>query len=155
MSKFLSIVENMYNDLTDDDKIAIMATSWKKVKDNPTAASGEDRQLAKKYEDLKRAKTQLANAPKPLSDVKEADGDDDVVDQTQDTDSEEPIADTLSPEGEVFYVDLIKKALFVDLDNIELSAQEKGIVTHDVTLENAKEVAETLRKIISDFGLGV
>jgi len=154
MSKFLSIVENMYNDLTDDDKIAIMATSWKKVKDNPTAASGEDRQLAKKYEDLKRAKTQLANAPKPLSDVKEADGDDDVVDQTQDTDSEEPIADTLSPEGEVFYVDLIKKALFVDLDNIELSAQEKDIVTHDVTPENAKEVAETLRKIISDFGLG-
>jgi hypothetical protein len=154
MSKFLSIVENMYNDLTDDDKIAIMATSWKKVKDNPASASGEDRQLAKKYEDLKRAKTQLANAPKPLSDVKEADGDDDVVDQTQDTDSEEPIADTLSPEGEVFYVDLIKKALFVDLDNIELSAQEKDIVTHDVTPENAKEVAETLRKIISDFGLG-
>ena len=144
----------MYNDLTDDDKIAIMATSWKKVKDNPSSASGEDRQLAKKYEDLKRAKTQLANAPKPLSDVKEADGDDDVVDQTQDTDSEEPIADTLSPEGEVFYVDLIKKALFVDLDNIELSAQEKDIVTHDVTPENAKEVAETLGKIISDFGLG-
>jgi len=77
-----------------------------------------------------------------------------VVDQTQDTDSEEPIADTLSPEGEVFYVDLIKKALFVDLDNIELSAREKDIVTHDVTPENAKEVAETLRKIISDFGLG-
>ena len=155
MSKFLSIVENMYNDLTDDDKIAIMATSWKKVKDNPTAASGEDRQLAKKYEDLKRAKTQLANAPKPLSDVKEADGDDDVVDQTQDTDSEEPIADTLSPEGEVFYVDLIKKALFVDLDNIELSPSEKDTVTHDVTPENAKEVANVLQKIINDFGLGV
>lgn len=151
MSKFLSIVENMYNDLTDDDKIAIMATSWKKVKDNPASASGEDRQLAKKYEDLKRAKTQLANAPKPLSDVKEADGDDEVVDQTP---NETDTVDTLSPEGEVFYVDLIKKALFVDLDNIELSSQEKDIVTHDVTPENAKEVAETLRKIISDFGLG-
>ena len=152
MSKFLSIVENMYNDLTDDDKIAIMATSWKKVKDNPAAASGEDRQLAKKYEDLKRAKTQLANAPKPLSDVKEADGDDEVVDQTP---NETDTVDTLSPEGEVFYVDLIKKALFVDLDNIELSPSEKETVTHDVTPENAKEVANVLQKIINDFGLGV
>jgi len=154
MSKFLSIVENMYKDLSDEDKIAIMATSWKKLKDNPASATAEDRQLAKKYDDLRRAKTQLANNPKPLSDLASEADSEDVVDQTQDVDSEEPTADILSPEGEVFYVDLIKKALFVDLDNIELSAREKDIVTHDVTPENAKEVAETLRKIISDFGLG-
>jgi hypothetical protein len=50
---------------------------------------------------------------------------------------------------------LIKKALFVDLDNIELSPSEKDTVTHDVTPENAKEVANVLQKIINDFGLGV
>ena len=67
---------------------------------------------------------------------------------------EQPTA-TLSPEGEVFYVDLMKKALFVDLDNIELNATEKDVITNDVTPNNAKQVAEVLRKIINDFGLGV
>jgi len=67
---------------------------------------------------------------------------------------EQPTA-TLSPEGEVFYVDLMKKALFVDLDNIELNATEKDVITNDVTPTNAKQVAEVLRKIINDFGLGV
>ena len=62
---------------------------------------------------------------------------------------------TLSPEGEVFYVDLMKKALFVDLDNIELNNTEKEVVTNDVTPTNAKQVAEVIRKIINDFGLGV
>lgn len=65
---------------------------------------------------------------------------------------EQPTA-TLSPEGEVFYVDLMKKALFVDLDNIELNATEKDVITNDVTPNNAKQVAEVLRKIINDFGL--
>jgi hypothetical protein len=63
--------------------------------------------------------------------------------------------EAMSSEGEIFYVDLIKKALFVDLDNVELTAAEKDVVTTDVTPQNAKKVAEVLRKIISDFGLGV
>lgn len=63
--------------------------------------------------------------------------------------------ENLSPEGEVFYVDLIKKALFVDLDNVDLTASEKDVITRDVTPQNAKEVAEIYRKIINDFGLGV
>jgi uncharacterized membrane protein len=67
---------------------------------------------------------------------------------------EQPTA-TLSPEGEVFYVDLMKKALFVDLDNIELNATEKEVITNDVNPNNAKQVAEVVRKIINDFGLGV
>ena len=58
------------------------------------------------------------------------------------------------PPEEVFYVDQIKKALFVDLDNVELTSSEKEMITHDVTPENAKKVAEVLQKIISDFGLG-
>jgi hypothetical protein len=45
--------------------------------------------------------------------------------------------------------------LFVDLDNVELTSSEKDVITHDVTPQNAKQVAEVLRKIINDFGLGV
>lgn len=62
---------------------------------------------------------------------------------------------TLSSEGEVFYVDLMKKALFVDLDNIELNNTEKEVITNDVTPTNAKQVAEVIRKVINDFGLGI
>jgi hypothetical protein len=49
----------------------------------------------------------------------------------------------------------MKKALFVDLDNIELNATEKEVITNDVNPNNAKQVAEVVRKIINDFGLGV
>ena len=67
--------------------------------------------------------------------------------------SEEPTPDPMTTEGETFYVNLARKALFVDLDNTSLTDTEREIVTQDVEPANAKEVAKVLRKIVVDAGL--
>ena len=67
--------------------------------------------------------------------------------------SEEPTPDPMTTEGETFYVNLARKALFVDLDNTSLTDAEREIVTQDVEPSNAKEVAKVLRKIVVDAGL--
>jgi len=59
----------------------------------------------------------------------------------------------LTTEGETFYVNLARKALFVDLDNTSLTDEERETVTQDVQPENAKQVAKILRKIVVDYGL--
>ena len=60
--------------------------------------------------------------------------------------SEEPTPDPMTTEGETFYVNLARKALFVDLDNTSLTASEREIVTQDVEPANAKEVARAVRR---------
>lgn len=67
--------------------------------------------------------------------------------------SEEPTPDPMTTEGETFYVNLARKALFVDLDNVSLTDTERETVTRDVEPNNAKEVAKILRKIVVDYGL--
>lgn len=69
---------------------------------------------------------------------------------------EEPpvTAEPLTTEGETFYVNLARKALFVDLDNAGINDVEREAITQDVQPENAKEIAKILRKVISDYGLG-
>ena len=67
---------------------------------------------------------------------------------------EEPTPDPMTTEGETFYVNLARKALFVDLDNASLTDAEREAVTQDVQPENAKEVAKILRKVVVDYGLG-
>ena len=59
----------------------------------------------------------------------------------------------MTTEGETFYVNLARKALFVDLDNTSLTDAEREIVTRDVEPANAKDVAKILRKIVIDAGL--
>ena len=59
----------------------------------------------------------------------------------------------LTTEGETFYVNLARKSLFVDLDNVSLSDAEREAITQDVQPENAKEIAKILRKIVVDYGL--
>jgi hypothetical protein len=59
----------------------------------------------------------------------------------------------LTTEGETFYVNLARKSLFVDLDNVSLSDSEREAITQDVQPENAKEIAKILRKIVVDYGL--
>ena len=44
----------------------------------------------------------------------------------------------MTTEGETFYVNLARKALFVDLDNASLTDAEREAVTQDVQPENAK-----------------
>lgn len=103
-----------------------------------------------------------------LKSLDEAEGDDFVPRQGPDTGgefkpkskddlsqepSEEPTPDPMTTEGETFYVNLARKALFVDLDNTSLTDAEREVVTQDVQPSNAKEVAKILRKIVVDAGL--
>lgn len=154
MSKFLSIIENMMpnqkNSLSPEDEVIKDINRKKKNKEELTPQEKEIDKVNNLI--LKKAKDRLA---KQLT--TEEENEDEVAQEPteQEPTEQEPQASPLSSEGEVFYVDMIKKALFVDLDNIELTSAENNIITQDVTPKNAKQVAEVLRKIINDFGLGV
>ena len=158
MSKFLSIIENMMpgkkTPLSPEDEAVKDIERKKKNKEQLTPQEKEIDRVNNLV--LKKAKERLTKQLATASYNPLEEEDDEVA---QEPSAEEPTAepqsDTLSPEGEVFYVDMMKKALFVDLDNVELTSSEKDVITHDVTPQNAKQVAEVLRKIINDFGLGV
>jgi len=153
MSKFLSIIEELMpggnqNKLSADDEVIRDIERKKKNKEqlSPQEVEIDKMQTSILQKAKDNLKKQLATASyNPLKEEE-----DEVAQEPQ----PEAEPEAMSPEGEVFYVDLIKKALFVDLDNVDLTATEKDVVTSDVTPQNAKEVAEVLRKIISDFGLG-
>lgn len=140
------------------DKQSAIAGAKKRV----AAGQGDniDKQIVKKDE---------VNRKKALQDMNEAEGDEFVPRQGPETggdfkpttkddvpqdDATAPQPKPVTTEGESFYVNLARKALFVDLDNVSLTDSEREVVTQDVQPENAKEVAKVLRKIISDFGLG-
>ena len=137
MSKFLSIIEASVPG--DKDTTTAVVSAINKKPDS--ALSPAEKKVKSAY---------INKLNKAAAELNENEGEEVAQEPTP----EQPTA-TLSPEGEVFYVDLMKKALFVDLDNIELNATEKDVITNDVTPNNAKQVAEVLRKIINDFGLGV
>ena len=137
MSKFLSIIEASVPGDKDTTTAVVSA-----INNKPDSA------LSPAEKKVKSAYINRLN--KAAAELNENEGEEVAQEPTP----EQPTA-TLSPEGEVFYVDLMKKALFVDLDNIELNATEKDVITNDVTPNNAKKVAEVLRKIINDFGLGI
>ncbi len=142
MSKFLSIIEAS----VPGDKDTTTAVVSAIIKKPDSDLSPAEKKVKSAYINrLNKAAAELD------SQSKLNENEDEEV--AQEPTPEQPTA-TLSPEGEVFYVDLMKKALFVDLDNIELNATEKEVITNDVTPNNAKQVAEVLRKIINDFGLG-
>ena len=137
MSKFLSIIEASVPG--DKDTTTAVVDAINKKPDS--ALSPAEKKVKSAY---------INRLNKAAAELNENEGEEVAQEPTP----EQPTA-TLSPEGEVFYVDLMKKALFVDLDNIELNATEKDVITNDVNPNNAKQVAEVLRKIINDFGLGV
>ena len=138
MSKFLSIIEASVPG--DKDTTTAVVSAINKKPDSALSPAE------------KKVKSAYINRLNKVAAKLQTEAEDEEV--AQEPTPEQPTA-TLSPEGEVFYVDLMKKALFVDLDNIELNATEKDVITNDVTPNNAKQVAEVLRKIINDFGLGV
>lgn len=138
MSKFLSIIEASVPG--DKDTTTAIVSAIDKKPDSALSPAE------------KKVKSAYINKLNKVAAKLQTEAEDEEV--AQEPTPEQPTA-TLSPEGEVFYVDLMKKALFVDLDNIELNATEKDVITNDVTPNNAKQVAEVLRKIINDFGLGV
>lgn len=139
MSKFLSIIEAMVP--SDKDTTTAVVSAIQKKPDS---------ELSPAEKKVKSAYIQKLNKVAAKLQTEEEE-----QDQVAQEPQPEAQPEAMSSEGEIFYVDLIKKALFVDLDNVELTAAEKDVVTTDVTPQNAKKVAEVLRKIISDFGLGV
>jgi len=158
MSRFTSKIEEMIGKKPKKDNQADIDRIEKEVDDGLTKDPVK-RQIAQK------AKQKRQDILKSLD---EAEGDDFVPRQGPDTGgefkpkskddlaqepSEEPTPDPMTTEGETFYVNLARKALFVDLDNTSLTDAEREVVTRDVEPSNAKEVAKILRKIVVDAGL--
>jgi len=59
----------------------------------------------------------------------------------------------LTAEGETFLVNLARKALFVDVDDVGLTDSERESINKEAEPNTAKKVAKILRKIIVDYGL--
>ena len=149
MSKFLDLIEATERESISNSDVEIMNRATDRVV-NKKSNNPQDVELHKKNLELQKKRKDLVNRLKSIN-ITEAD--EDEVAQSPEDGAPEAQVTTMSPEGEVFYVDMIKKALFVDLDNVELTSFERDVVTNDVTPTNAKDVANTLRKIISDYGL--
>ena len=165
MSRFTSRINEMLggnNKPSNDD--AEIARIRKKKKEDPNSLTDTEKEIADLDDKLDDG---LANRLKKKL-ASEAEGDDFVPRQGPETGgefepkskddlaqepSEEPTPDPMTTEGETFYVNLARKALFVDLDNTSLTDAEREIVTQDVEPANAKEVAKVLRKIVIDAGL--
>ena len=165
MSRFNSRINEMLggnNKPSNDD--AEIARIRKKKKEDPNSLTDTEKEIADLDDKLDDG---LANRLKKKL-ASEAEGDDFVPRQGPETGgefepkskddlaqepSEEPTPDPMTTEGETFYVNLARKALFVDLDNTSLTDAEREIVTQDVEPANAKEVAKVLRKIVVDAGL--
>ena len=158
MSRFTSRINEMIGKKPKNNNQADIDRIEKEVEDGLTDDPVK-KQIAQKAK-LKRQEL--------LKSLDEAEGDDFVPRQGPETGgefepkskddlaqepSEEPTPDPMTTEGETFYVNLARKALFVDLDNTSLTDAEREIVTQDVEPANAKEVAKVLRKIVVDAGL--
>lgn len=158
MSRFTSRIDEMIGKKPKDNNQADIDRIEKEVDDGLTNDPVK-KQIAQK---AKKKRQDL------LKSLDEAEGDDFVPRQGPETGgefepkskddlaqepSEEPTPDPMTTEGETFYVNLARKALFVDLDNTSLTDAEREIVTQDVEPANAKEVAKVLRKIVVDAGL--
>jgi len=158
MSRFTSRIDEMIGKKPKDNNQADIDRIEKEVDDGLTNDPVKKR-IAQK---AKQKRQDL------LKSLDEAEGDDFVPRQGPETGgefepkskddlaqepSEEPTPDPMTTEGETFYVNLARKALFVDLDNTSLTDAEREIVTQDVEPANAKEVAKVLRKIVIDAGL--
>ena len=136
----------------------------KKVKKNRSSATSDEIEIADLRDDqLKRLKGKLEKPPVSEADDFEPRKGPDTGgefkpktkdDLPQGDDAAAPQPEVVTPEGESFYVNLARKALFVDLDNVSLTDSERESLTRDVEPNNAKETAKILRKIVVDFGLG-
>jgi len=61
--------------------------------------------------------------------------------------------DPLTTEGETFLVNLARKALFVNIEDVALTDMEREYINKASEPENTKKVAKIIRKIIVDYGL--
>ena len=61
--------------------------------------------------------------------------------------------DPLTTEGETFLVNLARKALFVDINEVGLTDMEREHINKAAEPENTKKVAKIIRKIVVDYGL--
>ena len=61
--------------------------------------------------------------------------------------------DPLTTEGETFLVNLARKALFVNIEEVGLTDLEREHINKGAEPENTKKVAKIIRKIVVDYGL--
>jgi len=61
--------------------------------------------------------------------------------------------DPLTTEGETFLVNLARRALFVDINEVGLTDLERESINKAANPKNSKKVAKIIRKIIVDYGL--
>ena len=172
MSKFLKIVQETTPKTPEQKKKDNNLDATKLAQQAVAAGSATPQQKQLALKAAKATKDALAQAStKKKGKVVEAEGDGDnefVPKQGPETggefepttpdslaQGEEPPAEAepLTTEGETFYVNLARKALFVDLDNASLTDAERTAITQDVQPENAKEIAKILRKVVVDYGL--
>jgi len=59
----------------------------------------------------------------------------------------------LTTEGETFLVNLARRALFVDINEVGLTDLERESINKNAKPKNSKRVAKIIRKIIVDYGL--
>ena len=168
MSKFLDRINEYIKPSTPEDKAADAKQRRKDEIEKDVAAGDKDPQKRRIAKKIKTKRDELEKALDKELDL-EANGveftprtgpetggefqpasKDDFAQEPE----EEPTPDPMTTEGETFYVNLARKALFVDLDNASLTDAEREAVTQDVQPENAKEVARILRKVVVDYGLG-
>lgn len=142
MSRFTSRINEMLGKKPKDNNQAEIDRIEKEVDDNLTDDPVK-KQIAQK------AKQKRQDLLKSITSEAEEDESGDTIP----TPGEDPDATPLTTEGETFYVNLARKSLFVDLDNISLTDAEREAITQDVEPSNAKEVAKVLRKIVVDYGL--
>ena len=159
MSKFISTINELMHSGDKESDSQKIDRIRKKVKDDPNNASDDEREIAKLADDdEERLKKKLSEAegegefvPRKGPETGGEFEPKSVDDLNQGEQPQEPAP--LTTEGETFYVNLARKSLFVDLDNVSLSDTEREAITQDVQPENAKEIAKILRKIVVDYGL--
>ena len=166
MSKFTGKIdellgENKIQQKTDGTQAAIAAAKAAEIAGKKDPTKKPTPMQKKLLQGLKKATMaagkQLAKVAmasnKPKGKVLEAEEDELNQGEQPEGSSFPAEAEPLTTEGETFYVNLARKSLFVDLDNVSLSDAEREAITQDVQPENAKEIAKILRKIVVDYGL--
>jgi hypothetical protein len=60
-------------------------------------------------------------------------------------------SDTDTSEGTIMLITLVKKALFIDPAEIDLSLADKSLLAKEVTPKNAMKMSETLKRIVNNY----
>ena len=182
MSKFLKKIAELTtgHDDTDSTETQTLAKLRKKQKDTPNDLTDDEKQTLKDDDErTSKLRTKVQQDIQALnsstevinSTLIEAPGDEFVPRQGPPTGGDfepaipppgvgvpplpDPVqepAEPLTTEGETFLVNLARKALHIDLDDVLLSDADRELINKDAEPETAKKVAKIVHKILVDQG---